>query len=131
MQSALRWDVTGHTVLDRSTSQSLWGVDFVPIRDADIEPAIIEDLDPDKSGELHGVRSVDGVGYLMQQSSIGDVYAQLIQFKRPCLDYKEDISMNANNEEKKDRIRRKDKTGWILDFWRNILVLSDSFFSEK
>jgi hypothetical protein len=77
----VRWDVSAYPVVERSTNQTLWGFDFVPVRDADLEPEFpLDDLECEGIGDPHTAWSANTAGYLMQQSSLGDVYAQLVTY---------------------------------------------------
>jgi hypothetical protein len=81
IKGAVRWDVSAFPVVERSTNQTLWGFDFVPVRDADLEPEYpLDDLECEGTGDPHTALSANTAGYLMQQSSLGDVYAQLVTY---------------------------------------------------
>jgi hypothetical protein len=74
----LQWDVSGYPVISRSGSESLWGFDFIPFQKQDKEDETV--VSKDQSHQMCNAMVLDKnfSGILVQQSSLGDVYAQLI-----------------------------------------------------
>ena len=54
-------------MVDRSSRQSLWGFDFIPMKNNEV---------------VHGNESKNALGMLIQQNSLGDVFAQMMSHNR-------------------------------------------------
>lgn len=76
----LQWDVSGYPVISRSGPESLWGFDFIPFRQQDKECESVGSKDRSNLNFILKIFDKDISGLLIQQSSLGDVYAQLISY---------------------------------------------------
>jgi hypothetical protein len=76
----LQWDISGYPVISRSGSESLWGFDFIPFQKQN--KGDVTDVSKEQLHQKCDTRVLDRniSGILVQQSSLGDVYAQLITY---------------------------------------------------